>query len=239
MLKKLQWRQLLSTRRLDFARLHREALHNAPPPRRTAAPARPKTTPSPRASAGNDQERRHQRWRAVIVDFMRSKLYDVLSYALGFGSLGYLVMHTIAWIRPANGPSMLPTLSIWSPEAGCDYLLVSYLYRRGRDIHVGDIVSFWHPVRRGTIAMKRVVAMPGDFVLRDTPGQGDGTLIQVPQGHCWVAGDNLEWSRDSRHFGPLPLALIRGKLIARVRPERKVFREGLTPVGEPEVGVQS
>jgi inner membrane protease subunit 1 len=37
---------------------------------------------------------------------------------------------------------------------------------------------------------------------------------QVPQGHCWVCGDNLPASRDSRIYGPLPMALIRGKVVA-------------------------
>ena len=36
-------------------------------------------------------------------------------------------------------------------------------------------------------------------------------------------GDNLGYSRDSRHFGPVPKALIKGKVIAKVLPfgERK------------------
>ena len=40
----------------------------------------------------------------------------------------------------------------------------------------------------------------------------------MPQGHCWIVGDNLVASRDSRYFGPVPLGLIRGKVIASVRP---------------------
>lgn len=36
---------------------------------------------------------------------------------------------------------------------------------------------------------------------------------QVPKGHCWVVGDNVVASRDSRLFGPLPMALITGKII--------------------------
>lgn len=43
---------------------------------------------------------------------------------------------------------------------------------------------------------------------------------QVPQGHCWIVGDNLAASRDSRQFGPVPLALIRGKVIGRIKPFR-------------------
>ena len=35
--------------------------------------------------------------------------------------------------------------------------------------------------------------------------------MQVPEGHCWVLGDNLTESRDSRVYGPIPLALVRGK----------------------------
>lgn len=44
------------------------------------------------------------------------------------------------------------------------------------------------------------------------------TARKVPQGHCWVIGDNLDYSRDSRHWGPLPMALIRGKIIGKVFP---------------------
>ena len=37
----------------------------------------------------------------------------------------------------------------------------------------------------------------------------------------WVAGDNLDWSRDSRDYGPMPMALIIGKVEARVWPLRE------------------
>jgi len=109
---------------------------------------------------------------------------------------------------------MLPTIAVDG-----DWVLISKYYRRGRGVAVGDIVSYEHPMRRGYRAVKRIVAMPGDFVLRDTPrsdGGGGAWLVQVPEGHCWVAGDNLEWSRDSRHFGPLPLALVKGKVLFKI-----------------------
>ncbi len=41
---------------------------------------------------------------------------------------------------------------------------------------------------------------------------------KVPEGHCWLVGDNLPASRDSRTFGPVPLALIKGKVIAKMLP---------------------
>ena len=58
---------------------------------------------------------------------------------------------------------------------------------------------------------------------------------QVPEGHCWIVGDNLPASRDSRQFGPLPLALIQGKIIAKVLPwrERCWIGNGLEPAAPP------
>ena len=84
---------------------------------------------------------------------------------------------------------------------------------------------------------KRVIGMPGDFVSVITPGRRDTDIeaddvdgkwasvreevIRVPEGHCWVQGDNLEWSRDSRLFGPLPLGLVKSKVLAVILPFRE------------------
>lgn len=40
---------------------------------------------------------------------------------------------------------------------------------------------------------------------------------QVPPGHVWLTGDNLILSRDSREYGPVPLALVKGRVVAQVR----------------------
>lgn len=55
---------------------------------------------------------------------------------------------------------------------------------------------------------------------------------QVPEGHCWIVGDNLPASRDSRQFGPLPLALVQGKIIGKILPwkDRQWAKDGLEKI---------
>ncbi|KAH7419412.1 signal peptidase-like protein I [Cadophora sp. MPI-SDFR-AT-0126] len=127
---------------------------------------------------------------------------------------------------PTSGASMLPTLEVLG-----DIVLIDKRYRRGRGVVVGDVVSFDSVVQPGERVIKRVVGLEGDCVVRDTPGMGDG-MVMVPEGHCWVVGDNLPYSRDSRHFGPMPMALIKGKVVAKVFPwrERKWIENGLEAV---------
>ncbi|KAL3793656.1 hypothetical protein HJC23_010228 [Cyclotella cryptica] len=55
--------------------------------------------------------------------------------------------------------------------------------------------------------------------------EGDGplyeTCITVPQNHVWVEGDNPLYSTDSRHFGPLPISSLRGRVTLRLWPIRR------------------
>ena len=122
---------------------------------------------------------------------------------------------------------MLPTI----PQHHPLILLNTLHHRRGKSLSVGDVVVFKHPILVRSRACKRIVGMPGDFVSVVTPARTEverrdleegarvaETMVQVPEGHCWVAGDNLDWSRDSRVFGPVPLALVVGKVEAVVWP---------------------
>ncbi|KAK3308691.1 peptidase S24/S26A/S26B/S26C [Chaetomium strumarium] len=147
--------------------------------------------------------------------------FRVALHTLKFIAFAHLIWEYGISMSPASGPSMLPTFEVLG-----EWLLVSKLHRFGRGITVGDVVAYNIPINE-EVGVKRVLGLPGDYVLMDTPGEGGGAMamgtgggnmIQVPQGHCWIVGDNLVASRDSRYFGPVPLALIRGKVIATVRP---------------------
>ncbi len=45
----------------------------------------------------------------------------------------------------------------------------------------------------------------------DLPSQWDSGPITVPADHCFVLGDNRSNSLDSRQFGPIPYAAVRGR----------------------------
>jgi inner membrane protease subunit 1 len=157
--------------------------------------------------------------------------------------LGHLIWEHFYAVSDLRGPSMLPTFEVMGDSA-----IVDKWYRRGRGIQVGDIVSFDSVVEPGEKVLKRVLGLEGDYVLSNTPGGDSDTMIQVslncpilenmsdllqvPQGHCWVVGDNLPASRDSRMFGPLPMALINGKITYRLFPffERGRIENMMLPV---------
>ncbi|KAI9803186.1 MAG: hypothetical protein M1825_001977 [Sarcosagium campestre] len=161
--------------------------------------------------------------------FGRQRVLRLLLNTVKVAAFYHLFTDYFFVIKPTFGPSMLPTINVRD-----DWVLLSKLYARGRGIQVGDIVSFYHPMFPGVGAVKRVVGMPGDFVLRDTPGSASDLMIQVPKGHCWVLGDDMGSSRDSRIFGPVPLALVKGRALAKVPfPylwQWQKFERGLRPV---------
>lgn len=40
--------------------------------------------------------------------------------------------------------------------------------------------------------------------------------LQVPEGHVWLQGDNTLNSTDSRHYGAVPYALLKGRAFLKV-----------------------
>ena len=64
-------------------------------------------------------------------------------------------------------------------------MIIDKTFSRGRGIKLGDVVDIQHPIVLGAGAIKRVMGMPGDFVVKDE-GEGKGKrMIQV---RCLVSG---------------------------------------------------
>jgi inner membrane protease subunit 1 len=134
-----------------------------------------------------------------------------LRQAAQVGALCWCVDRYVLHMTTTEGPSMLPTL-----RAAGDVVLVEKLTPR---------FAAWAPIRRGDIVVadssykaaytvcKRVVALAGDAVTLH-----DGRRVVVPPDHVWVEGDNAQDSTDSRAYGPIPAALVRGRVVARVWP---------------------
>ena len=67
-----------------------------------------------------------------------------------------------------------------------------------RRVRRGDLVVLRDPRDQNRTMVKRVAAI-------------DGSLVTV-------AGDNQDASTDSRHFGPVPVRSIRGRVLYRYHP---------------------
>jgi len=110
-----------------------------------------------------------------------------------------------------------------------DRVLVIYnkLFSFFRPLSYGDIVTAVSPRDPDMIVCKRVIGLGGDIIWydptgsvikRDTNRVSVRQWVQVPVGNVWLEGDNPAISRDSRIYGPVPLAMIRGRVVARVWP---------------------
>jgi signal peptidase I len=59
----------------------------------------------------------------------------------------------------------------------------------------------------------------------DVTIQSEGNELEqrviIPPGHVWVEGDNPIFSIDSRHYGPVPISNINGRVVCRIWPRQR------------------
>ena len=83
-----------------------------------------------------------------------------------------------------------------------------------------DVVVARSPADRRRVIFSRLKHLEGDYVKVRTSA-GFYKLIVVPRGHCWMEADVPANADDSRCLGPLPYALIEGKVRAVLWPPQR------------------
>jgi hypothetical protein len=73
---------------------------------------------------------------------------------------------------------------------------------------------------------KRIVAEPKEYIVVNNGGRKQ--LVQIPDGHVWLEGDNPSNSHDSRQYGPVPIGLIVGRVVSRTE-DQNVFKWRFPP----------
>lgn len=134
------------------------------------------------------------------------------------------------WHKPIVSVDDLPTVGKWG----------RFWEQIMTGVSVGDVVVVQHPDRKGTIC-KRVLGLPGDTIVRPPPTMrrrrrrrndyGNKNFLVIPDGHIWIEGDNSMNSSDSRNYGPIPAAMIVGRVLFRVWPLRgnALMQRGASP----------
>ncbi|BCL16547.1 S26 family signal peptidase [Micromonospora sagamiensis] len=149
------------------------------------------------------------------------------------GVLLVLLAGAVALVRgrvvvvSVSGLSMTPTLR------DGDLVLVRRV--RGRVPRRGQVVLVEEagPCRPGgpsdrpplTWVVKRVVALPGEPAPTFLPSWASDPAGRVPAGHLVLLGDNPEVSRDSRHFGAVPVERVLGVAVRRLGGGRPVLAD--------------
>lgn len=103
-----------------------------------------------------------------LSSFLRSqrKLVWIGLYFTSIGCTLKIINEHVYQFESCDGPSMFPTLHRYG-----DSLVISKLYRYGRGIGIGDIIVYKQPQFSQMIGAKRVLGMPGDYVLSDVPSE--------------------------------------------------------------------
>ncbi|KAJ8596541.1 LexA/Signal peptidase [Rhizopogon salebrosus TDB-379] len=138
-------------------------------------------------------------------------------HLINFGFALHLFKENVGGLCFMAGPSMLPTLN----NSG-ELVIESILPHRLFPNHLarGELITLISPINPSRIICKRVIGLPGDIICVDPMGLKVPSTehVVVPKGHVWIAGDNAAWSTDSRDYGPVSMALVRGRIAARIYP---------------------
>ncbi|KAF4733223.1 hypothetical protein FOZ62_007078 [Perkinsus olseni] len=127
-----------------------------------------------------------------------------------FAGLLHCTQEYIFDFSTTQGGSMEPSIR----SEGC-VLFYDKVFPRLKGYTKGDVVIATAP-HGGHQICKRIAGVAGDRV--PVHRRGKEVYFRIPPGHVWLLGDNPEKSLDSRAYGPVPEALLKGRVRAKVWP---------------------
>ncbi|EIW67974.1 hypothetical protein TREMEDRAFT_69505 [Tremella mesenterica DSM 1558] len=106
---------------------------------------------------------------------------------------------------------MKPNETVCKRVIGIQGDIIEVEPRRGRE-------SIWMAEEDDELGNGRVILRDVDSEGRPLRSRrkGEGQWVKIPKGHVWLQGDNISNSTDSRMYGPVPVGIITGKVLARV-----------------------
>ncbi|KAF7845376.1 mitochondrial inner membrane protease subunit 2 [Senna tora] len=159
-----------------------------------------------------------------------SFLWNFTKKFITFGVITVTVSDRYVTIVPVRGGSMSPTLNPKTSSSfgkiSDDYVLVEKFCLEKYKFSRGDVVVFrgiiqkrnCSPMNHKETHIKRIVALPEEWF----GAHRNYDVLKIPEGHCWVQGDNAASSMDSNSFGPIPLGLVRGRVTHVVWPPQRI-----------------
>uniref|UniRef100_A0AC34GWZ2 Peptidase S26 domain-containing protein n=1 Tax=Panagrolaimus sp. ES5 TaxID=591445 RepID=A0AC34GWZ2_9BILA len=91
---------------------------------------------------------------------------------------------------------------------------------RKHEIKKNDIVCVKSPTDSGILLCKRVALVEHEY--DNISFNAIRPSSRIAAGHCFLLGDNLDASSDSRAFGPIPMGLIYSRVLFRVWPPNRI-----------------
>ncbi|KAK1977405.1 peptidase S24/S26A/S26B/S26C [Colletotrichum cereale] len=129
----------------------------------------------------------------------------------------------VASITSVSGGSMYPYYNEDRDKTLVNDMVLTWKWNPMKGLQKGMIVTFRSPFHPETVAIKRVVALEGEYVMTRAPYSDPITM--VPDGHIWVEGEGpQDQTLDSNTYGPVSMALITGQCVWNIWPWRKFGR---------------
>ncbi|GMN59581.1 hypothetical protein TIFTF001_028672 [Ficus carica] len=148
----------------------------------------------------------------------KNVLWNCSKKAFTFGLIGLTVSDRYGSIAAVRGSSMSPTFNPDTRSLTDDYVLVEKFCLKNYKFSHGDVIVFSSPTNHKERHIKRIIGLPGDWIgIRHS-----SDVLRIPEGHCWVEGDNPASSMDSNTFGPVPLGLAAGRVTHVVWPPQRI-----------------